>query len=98
MPQPVPVIDGAAAIEPNSTMTTITPLEKLTVPLGGQVIELQQLDHDGGGMSLLRTRIREKSRFTVFEIDPQTALAWGEALVRWAQAQPETQSAMQDSR
>ena len=25
-------------------MTTITPLEKLTSPLGGQVIELQQLD------------------------------------------------------
>lgn len=69
-------------------MTTITPLEKLTVPLGGQVIELQQLDHDGGGMSLLRTRIREKSRFTVFEIDPQTAQRWGEALLRWVQTQP----------
>lgn len=69
-------------------MTTITPLEKLTVPLGGQVIELQQLDYEAGGMSLLRTRIREKSRFTVFEIDPQTAQRWGEALVRWAQTQP----------
>ncbi len=69
-------------------MTTITPLEKLTVPLGGQVIELQQLDYDAGGMSLLRTRIREKSRFTVFEIDPQTAQRWGEALLRWAQTQP----------
>jgi hypothetical protein len=65
----------------------ITPLEKLTSPLGGQVIELQQLDYDGGGMSLLRTRIREKSRFTVFEIDPQTARLWGEALLRWAQTQ-----------
>ncbi|MDD5325830.1 MAG: hypothetical protein PHR71_11085 [Polaromonas sp.] len=70
-------------------MSTITPIEKLTSPLGRQVIELQQLDHDGGGMSLLRTRIREGSRFTVFEIDPQTARLWGEALVRWAQAQPE---------
>ena len=38
-------------------------------------------------MSLLRTRIREKSRFTVFDIDPQTAAAWGQALLRWAQAQ-----------
>ena len=71
-------------------MTTITPLEKLTSPLGGQVIELQQLDHDAGGMSLLRTRIRERSRFTVFEIDPQTARLWGEALLRWAQTQSET--------
>lgn len=69
-------------------MTTITPIEKMTSPLGRQVIELQQLDHDGGGMSLLRTRIREGSRFTVFEVDPQTAMQWGEALVRWARTQP----------
>ena len=68
-------------------MATITPLEKMTVPLGGQEIELQQFDHDGGGMSLLRTRIREKSRFTVFEIDPHTARQWGEALLRWADTQ-----------
>jgi hypothetical protein len=72
-----------------ATMTTITPLEKWTIPLGGQVIELQQLDYESGGMSLLRTRIREKSRFTVFEIDPQSARLWGEALLRWAQTQPE---------
>lgn len=63
-------------------------LAKITVPLGGQDIELQQVDFDGGGMSLLRTRIREKSRFTIFDVDPQTARAWGEALLEWAQAQP----------
>ena len=68
-------------------MTRLTPVAKLRVPLGGQEIELQQLDHDAGGMSLLRTRIRERSRFTVFDIDPQTAQAWGDALLRWAQAQ-----------
>lgn len=68
-------------------MTRLTPLAKLRVPLGGQEIELQQLDHDAGGMSLLRTRIREKSRFTVFDIDPQTAQAWGDALLRWARSQ-----------
>ena len=88
MAPPVPVIDGTPVIAPNSTMTTITPLEKLTAPLGGQVIELQQLDYAAGGMSLLRIRIREKSRFTVFEIDPGTAQLWGEALLRWAQTQP----------
>jgi len=68
-------------------MPTITPLEKFTAPLGGQEIELQQFEHDGGGMPLLRTRIRERSRFTVFEIDPNTARAWGEALLRWARTQ-----------
>ena len=57
------------------------------MPLGGQEIELQQFDHDAGGMSLLRTRIREKSRFTVFEVDAQTAAAWGQALLRWAGSQ-----------
>ncbi|MCI1193032.1 hypothetical protein MOJ79_14405 [Calidifontimicrobium sp. SYSU G02091] len=69
-------------------MTRLTPIAKLRVPLGGQDIELQQVDHDAGGMSLLRTRIREKSRFTVFDVDPLTARAWGEALLAWARAQP----------
>ncbi len=68
-------------------MTTITPLVSLTNPLGGQQIALQQLDYAAGGMSLLRTRIREKSRFTVFEIDAQTARQWGEALLHWARMQ-----------
>jgi hypothetical protein len=69
-------------------MTRLTPLAKLSAPLGRQEIELQQIDFDGGGMSLLRTRIREGSRFTVFDIDPQTARAWGDALLAWARVQP----------
>jgi hypothetical protein len=68
-------------------MTRLSPLARLRVPLGGQEIELQQIDFDGGGMSLLRTRIREGSRFTVFDIDPATARAWGQALLDWAQTQ-----------
>ena len=69
-------------------MTQLTPLAQFTVPLGGQSIELQQITFEAGGRPLLRTRIREKSRFTIFDIDPLTAQAWGEALVAWAQAQP----------
>ncbi|MBK7474304.1 MAG: hypothetical protein IPO58_22140 [Betaproteobacteria bacterium] len=65
----------------------LSPLEKFTAPLGGQEIELQQVDYEAGGMSLLRIRIREKSRFTVFDIDPGTALAWGRAMQRWSEAQ-----------
>jgi len=68
-------------------MTRLSSLAQLRVPLGGQEIELQQIDFDGGGMSLLRTRIREGSRFTVFDIDPATARAWGQALLDWAQTQ-----------
>lgn len=67
-------------------MTRLVPLARLHAPLGGQEIELQQVDLDAGGMSLLRTRIRERSRFTVFDIDPATARAWGEALLRWAES------------
>ena len=74
-------------LRPIALMSTLTPLTSLTNPLGGQVIELQQLDYDSGGMSLLRTRIREKSRFTIFEVDPITARQWGEALIRWADTQ-----------
>jgi hypothetical protein len=81
-------------------MTRLTSLVKLRAPLGGQEIELQQIDFDSGdeatnaapgaagGMKMLRTRIREKSRFTVFDIDPITAEQWGEALLAWARAQP----------
>lgn len=68
-------------------MSLITPIDTFRVPLGGQEIQLQQLDHEAGGMSLLRTRIRERSRFTVFDIDPQTAEHWGRALLNWSQAQ-----------
>lgn len=70
-------------------MTRLTSLVKLRAPLGGQEIELQQIDFDGDGMSLLRTRIREQSRFTVFDIDPVTARQWGEALLQWSSVQPQ---------
>lgn len=68
-------------------MTSLRTLSKLRVPLGGQEIELQQVDFVDGGLPLLRTRIRERSRFTVFDIDPATAREWGEALLEWARAQ-----------
>ncbi|MCP5265991.1 MAG: hypothetical protein H6934_07750 [Burkholderiaceae bacterium] len=67
---------------------SIRSLCRLVVPMGGQEIELQQVDFAVGGMSLLRTRIREGRRFTVFDIDPATARQWGDALSRWAAAQP----------
>lgn len=62
----------------------LTPVERLRVPIGGQEIELQQLDYIHGGSSLLRVRIREGKRFTIFDIDAQSAKQWGAAMVRWA--------------
>ena len=38
-------------------------------------------------MKLLRVRIRERKRFTIFDIDPATAKEWGAAMERWAAGQ-----------
>lgn len=69
-------------------MAQINGLAKFKVPLGGQEIELQQIDHADGGMSLLRIRIREGKRFTIFDIDPATAQQWAHAMQDWADTQP----------
>jgi hypothetical protein len=68
-------------------MAHISELDKFRVPLGNQEIGLQQVVHAEGGMSLLRVRIREGRRFTVFDIDPATARRWSDAMRRWADAQ-----------
>jgi hypothetical protein len=70
-------------------MANIIELAKFKVPLGGQEIELQQIDHAEGGMSLLRVRLREGKRFTIFDIDPGTARQWAEAMQQWANSQPQ---------
>ena len=68
---------------------TVTPVASLTIPLGGQQIDLQQLDYAlEGAMSLLRVRIREGRRFTIFDIDPASARVLGQALIDWAGGQP----------
>lgn len=68
-------------------MAKITELSKIKLPLGGQQIELQQIDHAEGGMSLLRVRIREGKRFTIFDIDPATAAQWATAMQDWSNTQ-----------
>lgn len=68
-------------------MEQITPLKKIAAPFG-QEIELQQVAYESGGIPLLRVRIRERSRFTIFEIDGATAAQWGQAMLDWAQTQP----------
>ena len=68
-------------------MAQITELCKIQVPLGGQQIELQQIDHAEDGMSMLRVRIREGKRFTIFDIDHATAGQWASAMQQWARTQ-----------
>lgn len=76
-----------AHIKTEDRMAQITDLDKFKIPLGGQDVELQQIDHAEGGMSLLRIRIREAKRFTIFDVDPVTAKKWGETMIMWAEAQ-----------
>ncbi|OGS91075.1 MAG: hypothetical protein A2Z95_05405 [Gallionellales bacterium GWA2_60_18] len=68
-------------------MAQISELARIKVPLGSQEIALQQIDHAEGGMSLLRIRIREGKRFTVFDIDPGTARQWAAVMQQWADMQ-----------
>ncbi len=68
-------------------MTQITELENFTLPLGQQQIGLQEIVHAEGAMPMLRIRIREGKRFTIFDMDPVTAQALAEAMQRWAGTQ-----------
>ncbi len=68
-------------------MAQITELETFSVPLGGQQVELQEIVHAEGAMPMLRLRIREGKRFTIFDLDPLTATALAEAMLGWAGTQ-----------
>jgi hypothetical protein len=72
-------------------MDIATPIDRFTCPFGGQDVELQQLEYEAGGIPLLRIRIRERKRFTIFEIDPGTSARWGQAMVDWARGQGQGQ-------
>jgi hypothetical protein len=68
-----------------------TSLDKFRVPIGNQEIELQQIEFAAGGMPMLRVRIRERTRFTIFDIDPVTAGHWAEVMLAWSKRQQEGQ-------
>jgi hypothetical protein len=75
--------------EASEQLDQITSLDKFRVPIGNQEIELQQLNFEAGGMALLRIRIREKTRFTIFDIDPITAEHWAKEMLAWAKSAQE---------
>jgi hypothetical protein len=61
----------------------IQSLEKFIASPYRQEIELQHIVHRADYVTL-RVRIREIKRFTIFDIDEQTARQWGEAMLKWA--------------
>ena len=61
---------------------TVTRLERFQAPYGREV-ELQEV-HFEGGVKLLRLRIREGKRFTIMDLDPDTAAHWARVMNDWA--------------
>ncbi len=64
----------------------ITSLGKITASPYRQEIELMHVEHRADYVTL-RLRIREVKRFTIFDIDANTARLWGQAMLDWANAQ-----------
>ena len=62
--------------------STTTVLDKFIAPYGREVT-LENVDYEND-TRVLRIRIREGNRFTVMDINPETALRWGEAMITWA--------------
>lgn len=59
-----------------------TPLLTLAAPYRREV-RLDHVDFDSG-MKMLRVVVREGHRITQLDLDPETARAWGAAMVDWA--------------
>ena len=76
-------------------MDQVTSLDKFRVPIGNQEIELLEVAYAAGGTPLLRLRIRERSRFTIFEIDATTAARWGQCMQDWARGVPGSSAEVQ---
>ena len=58
---------------------TVKSLDKFSAPYGREV-SLEDVDYESG-MRLLRIRIREGNRFTIMDIDAETARHWGNAML-----------------
>ena len=62
--------------------TTVTRLDKITAPYGKEVT-LENVAYENG-MRVLRIHIREGNRFTVMDIDENTASNWAAVMQTWA--------------
>ena len=66
-----------------SISSTVTELGKFSAPYGRE-IKLENVAYENG-MRVLRVHIREGNRFTVMDIDDNTAATWGSAMLAWAE-------------
>ncbi|MDX1810365.1 MAG: hypothetical protein R3240_00335 [Gammaproteobacteria bacterium] len=68
-------------------MEEIESIEKTQAPYGKEV-EFQTITYDNG-FQMLRLRIREGKRFTMVDLDPNTAKDWLRIISHWAEKQPQ---------
>lgn len=66
---------------------TVRDLDRFAAPWNRHVA-LQDVRYDSG-LRMLRIRIKEGTRFTVMDIDEETARRWGAAMTGWAMADEE---------
>lgn len=66
-------------------MTEKTRLDAITAPYGREVW-LDEVPFDSG-MRLLRITIREGRRFTVLDLDAESAAQWGRVMSEWSNSQ-----------
>lgn len=68
-----------------SDVQSTTPLETINAPWNKQ-IEIQDIVYEGG-LPALRIRIREGKRFTILDLDRDTAEHLGKSISNWVNAQ-----------
>ena len=67
--------------------STTTTLDKFLAPYGREVT-LENVDYDND-TRVLRIRIREGNRFTVMDINSETAARWASVMSDWAARIPQ---------
>jgi hypothetical protein len=65
--------------------STVTRLDKFIAPYGKEVT-LENVSYENG-MRVLRIHIREGNRFTVMDIDENTASKWSIGMKNWVDQQ-----------
>jgi hypothetical protein len=61
---------------------TVSTLDAFAAPYGRDVT-LESVEHESG-LRMLRIRIREGRRFTIMDIDADTATRWSAVMCAWA--------------
>jgi len=64
----------------------VTALIRISAPYGREIV-LESVEHEST-LRMLRIRIREGSRFTIMDIDEDTAERWSTVMSAWASKSP----------